>query len=154
MFPSVFRLDYAGGRAITPAESECTSSKQGNRLYSFPGTYKASHGTQDTGLCYIRERSNVWGLLVAENRNHLPLFPSSFIRFSGYNSAYWMCDVRAISVSELFMFKIRGEFLLQWSIREMKSVKGTYSHDITPFPEQIWNISWCWVEICERCSSQ
>jgi hypothetical protein len=46
---------------------DCAPSKQGNMLYSVPGTCKACHGTQDTGQCFRRGENNVLGPLEAES---------------------------------------------------------------------------------------
>ena len=67
-----------------------------------------------------------WGVLEAESWNRsltLSLFLLLSVRFYGYNIACWMFGVSAISGSVLFMFKIRREFLLQWSIRHIESGK-------------------------------
>lgn len=139
----------AGGRVIPPAWSV--------RAVLFSCYVKSKSGRQRTQDCVTWEKEATSGVFWKRKaKTSPPLFPSSLIHFSGYNGAYWMCDVRVISVSELFMLKIRGEFLLQWNIRDVEGVNGTCSHSrlSAPFPEKFWHISWCWFEICERYSGQ
>jgi hypothetical protein len=104
-----------------------TPCKQDNVLYPFPRTYCTKHvatRTQDTAAFYRREKSNVFGVLEAESWNRfrtLSLFLLRSVRFYRCNIAGWTFGVSAISGSILFVFKIRREFLLQWSVRHIES---------------------------------